>query len=152
MYIEATKLDQYLAIAYFQEGVSNFLLGAFEEALGNFNDALLVRRTRRRTDRQYLRGNLYINYEQLGLKFKLYSCEVLFNRGLSYIYLGDVNQGMQDLNYAMKETQTEEHNVIAEAIRDQAEVCAPQIAELMEGIYGLLRARRCPIPSVRIED
>jgi tetratricopeptide (TPR) repeat protein len=42
MYIEATKLDQYLAIAYFQEGVSNFLLGEFEEALGNFNDALLV--------------------------------------------------------------------------------------------------------------
>jgi hypothetical protein len=43
MYVEATKLDQYLAIAYFQEGVSNFLLGDFEEALGNFNDALLVR-------------------------------------------------------------------------------------------------------------
>ena len=42
MYIEATKLDQYLAVAYFQEGVSNFLLGDFEEALGNFNDALLV--------------------------------------------------------------------------------------------------------------
>ena len=42
MYIEATKLDQYLAIAYFQEGVSNFLLGDFEEALANFNDALLV--------------------------------------------------------------------------------------------------------------
>lgn len=42
MYIEATKLDQYLAVAYFQEGVSNFLLGEFEEALGNFNDALLV--------------------------------------------------------------------------------------------------------------
>lgn len=44
MFVEATKLDQYLAIAYFQEGVSNFLLGEFEEALGNFNDALLVRK------------------------------------------------------------------------------------------------------------
>jgi hypothetical protein len=42
MFVEATKLDQYLAIAYFQEGVSNFLLGEFDEALGNFNDALLV--------------------------------------------------------------------------------------------------------------
>lgn len=42
MYIKATKLDQYLAVAYFQEGVSNFLLGEFGEALGNFNDALLV--------------------------------------------------------------------------------------------------------------
>jgi hypothetical protein len=69
-----------------------------------------------------LRGNICIDYEQLGLKFKLYSCEVLFNRGLCYMYLGDAEQGMQDLNYAMKEKQTEEHTVIAEAIRDQAEV------------------------------
>jgi hypothetical protein len=42
MYKEATNLDQYLAVAYFQEGVSNFLLGEFKQALGNFNDALLV--------------------------------------------------------------------------------------------------------------
>ena len=71
---------------------------------------------------QYLRGNLCINYEQLGLNFPLFSCEVLFNRGLSYIYLGDMEQGMQDLEYALKEKQTEEHTVIDEAIRDQAEV------------------------------
>ena len=63
-YQRATQLDQYLAVAYFQEGVSNFLVGDFEEALANFNDTLL-----------YLRGNTYIDYEQLGLKFKLYSCE-----------------------------------------------------------------------------
>jgi len=63
-----------------------------------------------------------INYDQLGLKFKLYSCEVLFNRGLSYIYLGDMEQGMQDLDYAVKEKQTDEHNVISEAIRDRAAV------------------------------
>ena len=64
-----------------------------------------------------------INYDQLGLKFKLYSCEVLFNRGLSYIYLGDMEQGMQDLEYAVKEKQTDEHNVITEAIKDRAAVC-----------------------------
>jgi hypothetical protein len=37
---------------------------------------------------QFLRGNMTIDYEQLGLKFRLYSCEVLFNRGLSLIYMG----------------------------------------------------------------
>lgn len=127
MFNEATKLDQYLAVAYFQEGVSNFLLGEYEEALGNFNDALLVwRNTRRTLIGKYLRGNLCINYEQLGLKFRLYSCEVLFNRGLSYIYVNDTEQGMQDLNYALKEKQTEEHNVIAEAIQDQAAVTYPR--------------------------
>ena len=37
-----------------------------EEALQNFNDSHF-----------YLRGNKLINYQQLGLKFKLYLCEVM---------------------------------------------------------------------------
>ncbi|KAL5343845.1 hypothetical protein BJX70DRAFT_393267 [Aspergillus crustosus] len=109
-YQSAVGLDRYLAIAYFQEGVSNFLLGDFEEALANFNDTLL-----------YLRGNTYIDYEQLGLKFRLYSCEVLFNRGLCYIYLQQIGQGLQDLEYASKEKVTPDHDVINDAIRERAE-------------------------------
>ncbi|KAK9769370.1 putative PB1 domain-containing protein [Seiridium cardinale] len=109
-YQRAIKLDQYLAVAYFQEGVSNFLLGDFEEALANFNDTLL-----------YLRGNTMIDYAQLGLLFKLYSCEVLFNRGLCYIYLQQKDAGLQDLQYAVKEKVVEDHNVIDEAIREEAE-------------------------------
>lgn len=110
-YQRAIRLDQYLAVAYFQQGVSNFLLGDFEEALANFNDTLL-----------YLRGNTMIDYAQLGLLFKLYSCEVLFNRGLCYIYLQQKDAGMQDLSYAVKEKVVEDHNVIDEAIREEAEV------------------------------
>lgn len=97
-------------MAYFQQGVSNFLVGDFEEALANFNDTLL-----------YLRGNTYIDYEQLGLKFKLYSCEVLFNRGLCYIYLQQLPTGLEDLNYAVKEKVTPDHDVIDDAIQEQAE-------------------------------
>ncbi|KAG7290219.1 hypothetical protein NEMBOFW57_000217 [Staphylotrichum longicolle] len=108
-YQRAVKLDQYLAVAYFQQGVSNFLLGDFEEALANFNDTLL-----------YLRGNTLIDYSQLGLLFKLYSCEVLFNRGLCYIYLEQMEAGLQDLQYAVKEKVVEDHNVIDDAIRDEA--------------------------------
>jgi tetratricopeptide (TPR) repeat protein len=100
-----------LAVAYFQEGVSNFLLGDFEEALANFNDTLL-----------YLRGNTSIDYDQLGLKFRLFSCEVLFNRGLCYIYLQQLGPGMQDLQYAAKEKVTPDHEVIEEAIKERAEV------------------------------
>jgi PB1 domain len=85
-------------------------MGDFEEALANFNDTLL-----------YLRGNKYIDYEQLGLKFKLYSCEVLFNRGLCYIYLHQLEAGMQDLTFAAKEKAVPDHDVIEEAIREQAE-------------------------------
>ncbi|KAL1638008.1 hypothetical protein SLS58_009028 [Diplodia intermedia] len=109
-YQRAVRLDQYLAVAYFQQGVSNFLMGDFEEALANFNDTLL-----------YLRGNNNIDYEQLGLKFKLYSCEVLFNRGLCYIYLQQQDAGLQDLSFAAKEKVVPDHDVIDEAIREEAE-------------------------------
>lgn len=110
-YQRAVRLDQYLAVAYFQQGVSNFLVGDFEEALANFNDTLL-----------YLRGNNMIDYAQLGLMFKLYSCEVLFNRGLCYIYLQQKEAGMQDFSFAVKEKVVEDHNVIDEAIKEEAEV------------------------------
>ncbi|KZT69729.1 hypothetical protein DAEQUDRAFT_669103 [Daedalea quercina L-15889] len=106
----ATQLDQYLAVGYFQSGVSNFLLGRYDLALSDFDDALL-----------YMRGNADINYEQLGLKFKLYSAEVLFNKGLTRIYLGEVDQGLQELQEARKEKATEEHNVIDDAITDRGE-------------------------------
>ncbi|KAF2225609.1 hypothetical protein BDZ85DRAFT_213000, partial [Elsinoe ampelina] len=109
-YSRSTQLDQYLAIAYFQQGVSNFLTGDFEEALANFNDTLL-----------YLRGNRYIDYAQLGLKFKLHSCEALFNRGLCYFYLQQREAGMSDLLFASREKAVPDHNVIDEAIRDRAE-------------------------------
>lgn len=111
-YQRAVGLDQYLAVAYFQEGVSNFLLGDFEEALANFNDTLL-----------YLRGNTSIDYEQLGLKFRLFSCEVLFNRGLCYVYLRQMGPGVQDLEFAAREKVTPDHDVINDAVRERAQVC-----------------------------
>lgn len=109
-YQRAVALDQYLAVAYFQQGVSNFLIGEFELAFENFNDTLL-----------YLRGNKWINYEQLGLDFKLYSCEVLFNRGLCYIYLKQMEPGMVDLEYAAKEKGIPDHDVIDDAIKEQGQ-------------------------------
>jgi len=105
------RLDKYLAIAYFQKGVSNFLLEKFEEALNDFNDSLT-----------YLRGNKWIDYNQLGLKYKLWSCEARFNRGLCSTYLRDLSTGMHDLTEACTEKGDPRHDVIDEAIRDKAEV------------------------------
>lgn len=69
----------------------------------------------------YLRGNQAINYEQLGLKFKLFSAEVLFNKGLSQIYLERFEEGLADMEEARNEKATEEHNVIDDAIQDRGE-------------------------------
>lgn len=109
-FIAATGLDQYLAVAYFQCGVSNFLLGRYDLASKDFEGALL-----------YLRGNQSINYTQLGLAFTLFSSEVLFNKGLSLIYMGQSEEGMLELQDAARQKATEEHNVIDEAIRDRGE-------------------------------
>ena len=109
-FIEATQLDQYLAVAYFQCGVSNFLLARYDLALKDFEEALL-----------YLRGNQAINYEQLGLKFRLFSAEVLFNKGLSQIYMGRLQEGLADMQEAKRDKATDEHNVIDDAIADNGE-------------------------------
>ncbi|KAL0581900.1 hypothetical protein V5O48_000129 [Marasmius crinis-equi] len=109
-FIEATGLDTYLAVAYFQCGVSNFLLARYDLAYKDFEEALL-----------YLRGNQAINYEQLGLKFRLFSAEVLFNKGLAQIYMGRTEEGLADMQEAKKEKATDEHNVIDDAIADRGE-------------------------------
>ncbi|GJE91523.1 NADPH oxidase regulator NoxR [Phanerochaete sordida] len=109
-FLAATQLDQYLAVAYFQCGVSNFLLQRYDLAFRDFDGALL-----------YLRGNENINYEQLGLKFKLYSAEVLFNKGLCKIYMDSPEEGMAIMAEARKEKMTDEHNVIDDAMADRGE-------------------------------
>ncbi|KAK4687459.1 hypothetical protein P7C73_g2653, partial [Tremellales sp. Uapishka_1] len=104
----ATGLDQYFTVAYQQAGVSNFMLGKYEAAHKDFEEALL-----------YMRGNQTVNYEQLGLSFRLYSAEILFNVGLTKIYMGQMDAGLQDLREAQGQKQTPDHGVIDDAIRDQ---------------------------------
>ncbi|RKP15352.1 hypothetical protein BJ684DRAFT_1079, partial [Piptocephalis cylindrospora] len=111
-YIASLYLDQYFAIAYFQKGVSNVALGDWEAAFDDFNDALL-----------YLRGNLFIDYTQLGLAFKLYSCEILFNRGLCYLQMGDEDLGIKDMETARNEKQVMTHDIIDQAASGDWKSC-----------------------------
>lgn len=103
-------LDQFFAIAYFQQGVSNFIIGNFKEALANFNDAS-----------RSLRKNSVIDYSQLGLLFKLYKREILVNQGLCSIFLQQNRQGMQILSDTAKEKIIDDYKVITEAIQYEAE-------------------------------
>ena len=113
--------------------------------MANFNDTLL-----------YLRGNTYIDYEQLGLKFRLYSCEVLFNRGLCYVYLQQDAAGMQDFDYAVKEKMTPDHEVIDDAIRERAVVSMQDRIRALNssltffvlvGLHCLFHSCRGSVPS-----
>ncbi|KAJ7615986.1 hypothetical protein FB45DRAFT_841633 [Roridomyces roridus] len=109
-FIEATKRDPYLAVAYFQCGVSNFILARYDFAYRDFREAF-----------QHLRGNDFINYEQIGLKFKLLPAEILFNRGLCRLRLGERVEGLKDLCEAKRVRATKEHDLIADAIRSEGE-------------------------------
>ncbi|KAG5460298.1 MAG: hypothetical protein BJ554DRAFT_7669, partial [Olpidium bornovanus] len=122
-FMKAIDADQYFALAYFQKGVASFLLGSFEEAVEDFSSALSVCAgflgvriaggfffpSIPPRESAYLRGNLLIDYQQLGLDYKLYSSEVLYNRGLCFVYMNDEQSGAADLYAAQKEKQTPDH-------------------------------------------
>lgn len=59
---------------------------------------------------------MHIDYHQLGLEYKLFSCEILHNRGLCYLYLGDRDLGRKDIEMAIQEKQTPEHERISDAL------------------------------------
>ncbi|KAJ7691223.1 hypothetical protein B0H14DRAFT_3664856 [Mycena olivaceomarginata] len=100
-FIEATLRDPYLAVAYFQCGVSNFLLARYDLAYCDFREAY-----------RHLRDNQTIDYEQIGLSFKLYPAEVLFNRGLCLVCLDQVDKGLADLEAARRLHATKDHEII----------------------------------------
>ncbi|KAJ7889612.1 hypothetical protein B0H13DRAFT_2041366 [Mycena leptocephala] len=76
-FTKAIELDKYLAIGYFQRGVSYFHGEHYTEAVQDFSDAETMMRT-----------NLEINYENLGLDYKLKISEILFNKWLTLSKLG----------------------------------------------------------------
>lgn len=66
---------------------------------------------------------MVIDYTQLGLDFKLYSCQVLLNRALCYIELGEMDLGMTDLWRATREKQTKAHDILDEALQNKGQDC-----------------------------
>ncbi|KAJ3213150.1 hypothetical protein HDU67_003237 [Dinochytrium kinnereticum] len=88
---KAIACDEYMAVSYFQRGALFYYKGMYAEALADFNDALT-----------FLRGNLLIDYTQLGLEFKLYACEVTYNRGLCFVALKQVEVALVDFDDAMR--------------------------------------------------
>ncbi|KAJ7454578.1 hypothetical protein B0H11DRAFT_260858 [Mycena galericulata] len=109
-FTDATERDAYLTIAYFQRGVSHFLLERYRPASRDFKRAWLS-----------LRGNEEINYEQLGLRFRLFASEVLFNLGLSRIRMDRMDKGLEYLEKAKRLTMIEDHDVIQDVIRHKGE-------------------------------
>ena len=106
--------------------MSNFLLQRYDFALLNFEDAHLFLRGNEAMSVLVdsvlpLHSSLRRNYDQLGLKFKLFSAEIMFNKGLTQLHLGYAEQAKADMQEASRLKVTEEHNVIDEAIQYRGE-------------------------------
>ncbi|KAJ7301902.1 hypothetical protein DFH08DRAFT_723721 [Mycena albidolilacea] len=79
----AIELDKYLAIGYLQRGVYFFHGGQYAEALQDFSEAQAMMRT-----------NLEIDYDMLGLPYKLKLQEILFNKLLALLRLENKKEGL----------------------------------------------------------
>ncbi|XP_068842279.1 neutrophil cytosol factor 2 isoform X3 [Capricornis sumatraensis] len=65
--------DKHLAVSYFQRGMLYYQMEKYDYAIKDLKEALTQ-----------LRGNQLIDYKILGLQFKLFACEVLYNIAFMY--------------------------------------------------------------------
>ncbi|OMJ08209.1 Neutrophil cytosol factor 2 [Smittium culicis] len=111
-YLAAINLDQYLAVAYFQKGVANMIIQNNSAAFDDFNDALLN-----------LRGNDYIDYSQVDLNYKIFACEIIYNRALCLFCLNRNEEAINDLTSALKIKSKDRHSWIDKALKSNGVDC-----------------------------
>lgn len=98
---ESVEKDKMMAVAHYMLGNINLALNRNEKALTSYDNAYF-----------YLRGNRLINYQQLGLKAKLYLCEILTNRAIARSRLGDFQEAKNDFLMALQSKVEPRHGVI----------------------------------------
>ncbi|KAM3914303.1 neutrophil cytosol factor 2 [Leptodactylus fuscus] len=90
--------DAHLAVGYFQRGSVFFKKGKYSEALQDWSRCFTE-----------LRGNQLIDYKILGLTFKLYSCEVLYNAALANVKMGNWAKAEENLILALSQKAEPRH-------------------------------------------
>ncbi|XP_072289034.1 NADPH oxidase activator 1 [Eucyclogobius newberryi] len=84
--------DEHLAVGFFQRSTVMMLLDRLEEAL---SDCIWAQK--------HMRENTVIDYKQLGLRFKLYSWQVLYNAAAVYSRMGHWDQAQEVLETVSRE-------------------------------------------------
>ncbi|KAM8731466.1 neutrophil cytosol factor 2 isoform 1-T1 [Acanthopagrus schlegelii] len=100
------RKDEHLAVAFFQRGMTFYKKRRFEESLADFQHAFRA-----------LRGNQLIDYKALGLRYKLYACEVLHNMALAQAQLGDWEKAQENLVKALDYKTEAKLNIIDRALQ-----------------------------------
>uniref|UniRef100_UPI0037E88D45 neutrophil cytosol factor 2 n=1 Tax=Semicossyphus pulcher TaxID=241346 RepID=UPI0037E88D45 len=100
------RKDEHLAVAFFQRGITFYRKERYEESLGDFQHAFKT-----------LRGNQLIDYKALGLRYKLFACEVLHNMALSEAQLGNWEKAQESLVKALDFKTETKLNAIDKALQ-----------------------------------
>ncbi|NXT64819.1 NCF2 factor, partial [Chaetops frenatus] len=97
--------DKHLAVAYFQRGTVFYRRQNHGKAIEDFREALAQ-----------LRGNQLIDYKILGLRYRLFACEILYNIALVYATMENWEKAEEHLTLAMSMKSEPQHNKINRAM------------------------------------
>uniref|UniRef100_A0A3B3ZBE4 Uncharacterized protein n=1 Tax=Periophthalmus magnuspinnatus TaxID=409849 RepID=A0A3B3ZBE4_9GOBI len=131
--------DEHLAVGFFQRSTVMMLLDRLEEAL---SDCIWAQK--------HMRGNPVIDYKQLGLRFKLYSWQVLYNAAVVYTRMGHWDQAQEVLETVSRESTGGKGPNIEKAMNNvkRGEVLAPLL--IPEGV--VFQPNKCEVDQLKERD
>ncbi|NWI58351.1 NCF2 factor, partial [Calyptomena viridis] len=97
--------DKHLAVAYFQRGIVFYRMQNHGKAIEDFKEALAQ-----------LRGNRLIDYKILGLRYRLFACEILYNIALVHATMENWKAAEEHLTLGMSLKSEPQHNKIDRAM------------------------------------
>ncbi|XP_005071342.1 neutrophil cytosol factor 2 [Mesocricetus auratus] len=104
-FTKSINRDKHLAVAYFQRGMLYYSMEKYDSAIKDLKEALTQ-----------LRGNQLIDYKILGLQFKLFACEVLYNIALMHAKKEEWKKAEEQLALATNMKSEPRHSKIDKAM------------------------------------
>lgn len=136
---QAIAIDERLAVGFFQRAGVLLLAGRLEEALA---DCIWAQK--------HMRGNAVIDYQQLGLPYKLYSWQVLYNAAAVHVQMGHWEKGQHILLATAEEKGGGRKGIIEAALESVSRraVLAPLLVP--EGV--VFRPRKDEVEQLKQRD
>ncbi|XP_008822516.1 neutrophil cytosol factor 2 [Nannospalax galili] len=104
-FTKSINRDKHLAVAYFQRGMLYYQMEKYDLAIKDLKEALTQ-----------LRGNQLIDYKILGLQFKLFACEVLYNIAFMHAKKEEWKKAEEQLSLATNMKSEPRHSKIDKAM------------------------------------
>uniref|UniRef100_A0A3B3WDU6 NADPH oxidase activator 1 n=1 Tax=Poecilia mexicana TaxID=48701 RepID=A0A3B3WDU6_9TELE len=129
--------DERLAVAFFQRAAVMLQMDRSEEAL---SDCIWAQ--------EHMRGNAVIDYRQLGLRYKLYYWQILYNTAAAYCRMGQWESAMDKLVSATQDRGQGRGGNIEVALKSRREVLDP----LLVPVGSVFRPRKQEIEQLHQRD